>query len=80
MYSCTSKDKKLLSKHLYSIGSNLCLDGNFTEGRKYLVEAANKHPTNINALLKASISFFGQDIYNIILKIYSYIRINRESN
>ena len=79
IYNCTSKDKKLLSIHLYSLGSNLCLDGNFSEGRKYLVKAAKKHPTNINFLLKAFISFFGQDIYDIILKIYNNIIINQKS-
>lgn len=80
IYNYTNKDKKLLSNHLYSIGSYLCSNCNFSEGRKYLVKAAKKCPTNIAVLLKAFISFFGQDTYNIILKIYNNIIIDRESN
>jgi glycosyltransferase involved in cell wall biosynthesis len=80
IYNYTNKDKKLLSNRLYSIGSYLCSNCNFSEGRKYLVKAVKKCPTNIMALLKAFISFFGQDIYHLILKIYNNIVTNRKTN
>jgi len=80
IYNYTNKDKKLLSNHLYSIGSYLCSNYDFLEGRKYLVKAVKKYPMNIMALLKVLISFFGQDIYHLILKIYNKIVTNRETN
>jgi tetratricopeptide (TPR) repeat protein len=80
IYNYTNKDKKLLSNRLYSIGSNLCLKGNFSEGRKYLLRAVKKYPANIVALLKVFISFFGQEIYRLILKTYNNIITNRKTN
>jgi glycosyltransferase involved in cell wall biosynthesis len=63
------KYKKILSKHMYFLGSFLCLNYNFSEGKKYLIEAVKKYPTNIKFLLKVFISFFGQDIYR---KLYRF--------
>jgi hypothetical protein len=54
---------------MYFLGSFLCLNYNFPEGKKYLIEAVKKHPTNIKFLLKVFISFFGQDIYR---KLYRF--------
>jgi hypothetical protein len=79
-YEDFNKNKKILSKHMYFIGDFLCLNYNFPEGKKCLIEAVKKHPTNIEFLLKVFISFFGQDIYRTILKIYNYVVINRKSN
>ena len=70
VYNYTNKDKQSLSNHLYFISDYLYLNGNFLEGRKYLINAVKKYPKNIKFLLKAFISLFGQDIYNIILKYY----------
>jgi hypothetical protein len=63
------KHKKILSKHMYFLGSFLCLNYNFSEGKKYLIEAVKKYPTNIKFLLKVFISFFGKDIYR---KLYRF--------
>jgi glycosyltransferase involved in cell wall biosynthesis len=78
IYNYTNKDKKLLSNRLYSIGSYLCSNCNFSEGRKYLVRAVKKYPANIAALLKAFISFFGKDVFTIIFKIYHNILMKRK--
>lgn len=63
-----TKHKIILSKHMYFLGSFLCLNYNFSEGKKYLIEAVKKYPVNIKYLLKVFISFFGQDIYRMIFK------------
>ena len=63
------KHKKILSKHMNFLGSFLCVNYNFPVGKKYLIEAVKKHPTNIKFLLMVFISFFGQDIYR---KLYRF--------
>ena len=68
------KDKKVLSKHYFSIGVNLCLNNNFKEGRNYLIKAVKTYPLNIKFLLVTFLSLFGQDMYNKIVKVYRKIR------
>ncbi|MBN1639415.1 MAG: glycosyltransferase family 2 protein [Ignavibacteriales bacterium] len=75
-----AKHKLILSKHMYFLGGFLCLNYNFPEGKKYLIEAVKKHPVNIKYLLKVFISFFGQDIYRMIFRLYNYIAINRKNS
>jgi len=73
-YEDFNKNKKLLSKHMYYIGSFLCLNYNFPEGKKYLIEAVKNHPTNIKFLLKVFISFFGQSVFRKIVRIYKKLK------
>jgi len=68
------KDKKLLSKHYFGIGHNLCLYGNFKEGRKYLIKAVKAYPFNIKYLLVTFLVFFGKGVYNIAIENYRKIK------
>ncbi len=68
------KDKKVLSKHYFSIGVNLCLNNNFKEGRSYLIKAIQTRPLNIKFILATFISFLGENIYNKAVKVYEKIR------
>ena len=69
------KNKKFLGKQYYSIGSGLCSDGDFRNGRKYLIKAVKAYPVNIKFLLVAFISFFGQGVYSKVVEIYRKIRV-----
>ena len=69
-----AEDKKLLSKHYFSIGHNLCLNNNFKEGRSYLIKAIQTRPLNIKFILATFISFLGENIYNKAVKVYEKIR------
>jgi len=73
-----TKEKKLLSKHYFSIGVNLCLNNNFKEGRNYLIKAIKTHPSSIKYLLVTFLSFFGQGVYNKATEIYRKLKLGTE--
>lgn len=64
-----NKHKKILSKHYFSIGLNLCLNNNFENGRNYLIKAINIHPYNIKYLFVILISFLGQNVFYKTVKV-----------
>jgi len=68
------KDKKMLAKHYFSIGVNLCLNGDSKNGRNYLIKTVKAYPLNVKLLLALLLSFFGEDVYNKVTKIYQKIR------
>jgi len=69
-----NKHKKILSKHYFSIGLNLCLNNNFEKGRNYLIKAINIYPYNIKYLLITLVSFLGQSFFYRIVKIYRKLK------
>jgi len=68
------KDRRLLARHYYSIGSLLCLNGEVKIGRSYLIKAIMAYPLNVKFLLVALISLFGQGSYNRVAESYRKIR------
>jgi len=69
-----NKHKKILSKHYFSIGLNLCLNNDLRKGRNYIVKAVRIDPFNIKFLTALLISFFGQSVYGMAVKIYRKIK------
>jgi len=69
-----AEDRKLLSKHYFSIGVNLCLNNNFKEGRNYLIKAMKTYPFNIKCLLVTFLSYFSQSVYNKATEIYRKLK------
>lgn len=63
------KSKKTLAEHYFSIGSDLCLQGDLKVGREYILKAIRTYPFNIKYFIAVFISLFGSKIYNGILKI-----------
>lgn len=63
-------DRKLLSEHYFIIGRRLCSNKNVKIGRNYLIKAIKTYPLNIQILLVAFMSLFGQGIYKKIVAIY----------
>jgi len=58
------KNKKLLARHYFDIGSLLGSNGEVRQGRNYLIKAVMAYPLNIDVLLVAFVSLFGQRAYN----------------
>lgn len=69
-----NKHKKILSKHYFSIGINLCSSNEIKDGRKYFIKAVKANPLNVKFLLVIFLSFFGQNTYNKAVKSYQKIR------
>ena len=69
-----AKNKKILSKHYFSIGINLCSSNEIKDGRKYFIKAVKANPLNVKFLLVVFLSFFGQNTYNKAVKSYQKIR------
>ncbi len=68
------KDKRLLARHYFNIGVSLYLKGDSLSGRNYILKATKIYPANMEFLIVAFASFFGQDIYNKVTKGYQRIR------
>ncbi|MCK4733665.1 MAG: hypothetical protein KAT65_14520, partial [Methanophagales archaeon] len=68
------KDKKLLSRHYFGIGVSLCSNGDFKNGRDYLIKAVKAYPLNIKLLLLTFISLLGQGMYNEVVASYRIVR------
>ena len=58
------------SKHLLSIGSNLCLSGEIQEGRAYLLKSLKMDPKRTNALIGYLLSFLGRRVFYSSYKIF----------
>lgn len=65
-----NKHKKILSKHYFNLGLNLCPNNDFRKGRSYLIAAIKVYPFNIKLLVILLVSFFGQSIFHRIIKFY----------
>lgn len=68
------KDKKLLVEHYHSISVILRSIGDFKNGRNYLIKTVKAYPLNVKLLLAVLLSFFGENVYNKVIKIYRKIR------
>lgn len=66
--------KKILAKHYFSVGINLCLNNNFEKGRNYLIKAVNIYPYNMKHLLITLVSFLGQNFFCRTVKIYRKLK------
>ncbi|MCK4994901.1 MAG: glycosyltransferase [Candidatus Omnitrophica bacterium] len=72
-YQDIKKDRKLLSKRLYWIGTLLCQEGQMLQGRKYILQAIKKSPINIKFILVFFVSFAGNKNYRRIITIKNLI-------
>ena len=64
-----AKNRKLLARHQYVIGSLLCQSGEIDQGRDYLLEAVRSDPLSIKYLIAATLSLLGERAYNRIVKL-----------
>jgi len=64
------KDKRLLSRHYFNTGISLCSNDFFRKGRNYIVKAVKTQPFNIKFLAALLVSFFGQNMYGMAVRIY----------
>ena len=63
------KYRRVLAKHLYSLGNFLCQNGKMTEGKAYLTRAMKAYPFNVKLLLAVFASLFGQSNYNNLVRL-----------
>ena len=71
IYPDIKKDKSLLSRYYFNIGVSLCSSNDFfIEGRNYIVKAVKIQPFNIKFLAALLVSFFGQSVYGMAVRIY----------
>ncbi len=63
-------DRRLLSERYFIIGRRLCSTKDIKTGRSYLIKAIRTFPLKIEVLLVVIFSFFGQNVYNKVSKIY----------
>jgi glycosyltransferase involved in cell wall biosynthesis len=68
------KNKKVLAKHYFDIGFSLCSNGDFQEGKDYLIKAVKANPLNVKFLLVVFLSFFGQRIFNKAIECYRKVK------
>lgn len=68
-----SKSKKILSEHYFYIAVELCSNGDFKNGRSYLIKAVKTNYLNVNAILRLTVLLFGQRIYIKFRHIYQKI-------
>jgi glycosyltransferase involved in cell wall biosynthesis len=68
------KNKKILSKFYFHLGVLLSSCNEIRKGRNYLIKAIKADPWNINILLVAFVSIFGQKAYNRVLEKYRKVR------
>lgn len=65
-----SKNKVLLSKHYFEIGTLLYLNGMIEEGKKYFFKAINAHPFNVKLWLSVSFLVLGGKLHDKVAEIY----------
>ena len=68
------RDRRLFSDYLLSIGSYLCANRHFREGKNYLMQSLRLNPLNILALRSMVVSFLGEDAYLKVVAIYRKIK------
>jgi len=69
-YKNFAKHKKILSKHYFNIGFNLCSIGYLSKGKKYLIKAIKIYPLDIKYSLMLIISVFGQKALSTVVEVY----------
>jgi len=73
------RDRKLLAKHYFGIGTFLRLNGKIGQSRKYFIKAIIAYPLNIKFSLHTFVSLFGSKVYNRIVKIKRSVIPHRKS-
>lgn len=58
------------AKHLLSIGNNICLSGNLSEGRSYLRKALKLKSPRVVIFISYFLSFLGHKTYYLFFKIF----------
>lgn len=70
--------KGSLSKHLFSIGHNLCQENEIIRGREYFLKALKSNPFNLRSYFAFLVSLLGKDFYSHCLivkrRIFDYLR------
>ena len=68
------KDRRALSDYLLTIGSYLCANGYFLQGKDYLLQSVRANPLNILALRGIFASLWGEDFYLKVVAVYRKIK------
>jgi glycosyltransferase involved in cell wall biosynthesis len=68
-----SKNKRILSEHYFSLGTGLCSNGDFENGRNYLIKSIKVHSLNFKAISILFVLLFGQGIYFRFRDLYRKI-------
>lgn len=68
------QNKKFLAKQYFDIGFSLCSNGDFQEGKDYLIKAVKANPLNVKFLLALFLSFFGQSVFNRAIAGYRKVK------
>ena len=68
------KDRKIFSAYLLLLGSSLCANGHFLQGKDYLLQSVKAYPLNILALGGIFASLWGEGFYLKMVKIYRKIK------
>jgi glycosyltransferase involved in cell wall biosynthesis len=65
-----AKDRRLLGRYYYEIGTLLSLDGRIDRGRRYLEKAVTTYPFDIKSLWSAFILFSSPTLYSKAARLY----------
>ena len=69
-YKNFAEHKKILSKHYFNIGLNLCSIRHLSKGKKYFIKAIKIYPLDIRYSLMLIISVFGQKALSTVVEAY----------
>lgn len=75
-YESFNGDKRILANYYLILGDALCSNGNFLEGKGYLLRSAKVYPLNLKALGAAMVSLLGQGLYHKVSGIYKKLQNN----
>jgi hypothetical protein len=73
-YEDFAKDKKILAKYLYWLGSLLCQIGEMQLGRENILKGIRLDPLNIRYSVAIFVSLFGKDAYYGVAKLKQRIK------
>ena len=73
-YEEFKKDRRILAKHQYSIGSISCQSEKMDQGRHFLFQALKSHPFSGKHIAAAFASLFGRASYAKVIKLKRQIR------
>ena len=65
-----ARDKRLLGRYYFEIGTLLALNGKANRGKDYLRKAVTRYPFNIKSLLSAFLLFSSPTLYNKATTLY----------
>lgn len=68
------KDREILSAYLLILGSYLCANGHFLQGKDYLLQSVRANPLNILALRGIFASLWGEGFYLKVVAVYRKIK------